>query len=212
MTDAKAWIREELDVSRETLGRLESLVELTLKWTPKINLISKSTVDGIWARHVLDSAQLAPFAPDGLKTWVDLGSGGGYPGLVLAVLLDELRPEASVHMIESDQRKSTFLRTAIRELGLTATAHAIRAEALDPMGADIVSARALAPLEALLKLLQRHGRPDARGVFPKGRQASREIDAAARNWSFTCLQHPSITDPEATLLEIGDLGERGSPG
>lgn len=194
-----------LDVSRETEERLTRFAALVAQWTPHINLIAASTVPDIMSRHIADSAQLAALAPPGWTHWADLGSGGGFPGIVIAILAAETAPTARITLVESDQRKATFLRTAIRTLALTATVHAARAETLAPLGADILSARALAPLTQLLPLALRHLAPGGIALFPKGRRATEEIAAARAAWRFTLTQHPSLTDPEAQILQLQDI-------
>ena len=190
-----------LDVSRETLDRLEALEALTVKWTARINLIASSSVGQIWERHIRDSAQIYTLAPP-FQTWADLGSGGGYPGLVIAVLALELAPDARVVLIESDQRKCTFLRTAIRDLGLSAEVLAERIESAAPQSADVVSARALAPLPRLLDYAKRHLRPGGTALFPKGQGRQPEIDAARAEWHFSLTETRSITQAEAAVLRI----------
>lgn len=191
-----------MDVSRETIADLEAFAALTTKWTPKINLIAKSTVGDIWNRHIVDSVQLYQFAPENFETWADLGSGGGYPGIVMAILAKEKQPNAQFHLIESDQRKTTFLRTATRELGLNVTVQSERIEEAPPVSADIVSARALAALSGLLPLVHRHVKPNGVCLLHKGKQAAQEIADAQKNWSFELEEHASITDPDARLLAI----------
>lgn len=190
-----------LDVSRETIDRLRALEALTAKWTERINLISRTTRDDIWTRHIIDSVQIFPLAPAAARHWVDLGSGGGFPGLVLACLLAD-RDSGRITLIESDQRKCAFLRTAVRDLTLPATILARRIEEVPPTGADVLTARALAPLIDLLPFAERHLTPMGVAVFPKGRNAEREIDTARTRWAFDCTAIPSITDPSATLLRL----------
>ena len=199
-----------LDVSRETIARLEGFAALVAKWTPRINLIAKGTVDAIWDRHVVDSAQIYRHAPDSFETWVDLGSGGGFPGIVVAAIAKEKQPDARFVLMESDQRKSTFLRTAARELELHVTVIADRIETAPPQNADIVSARALAALTGLLPMIQRHMKPEGHALVHKGRQAAQEIADAQEFWSFTLEDHPSITDPDARLLDIQRILPRGT--
>ena len=199
-----------LDVSRETIERLESFADLTVKWTPRINLIAKGTVADIWDRHIVDSAQIYALAPASFDKWVDLGSGGGFPGIVVAAIAKELQPHASFVLIESDQRKATFLRTAARELELPVTVIAARIEEAPPQSADVVSARALASLSALLPLVSRHLADHGRALMHKGRQATQEIAEARENWSFALEDHPSITDPDARLLDIQRILARGT--
>ena len=191
----------QLDVSRETYERLRTLEALTAKWTERINLISRTTRTQIWTRHIVDSAQLLPLAPRDATFWTDLGSGGGFPGLVLGCLLAD-RPEGRIVLIESDQRKCAFLRTAKRELGIPAQVLAQRIEQAPPARAQVLTARALAPLSDLLSHAERHLAPGGCALFPKGRTASAEIADARRSWVFDCDETPSITDPDATLLRI----------
>lgn len=191
-----------LDVSRETYEALKAYAVLTAKWTRKINLIAPSTANAIWDRHILDSAQLYRFAPQHFDTWVDLGSGGGFPGIVMAVLAKERMPDAQFTLIESDQRKATFLRTAARELELNAKIIATRIEMAPPQTADVVSARALAPLSTLLGLVSSHIATDGTALLPKGKQAAQEIAEAQKTWRFELEDHASFTDPDARILAI----------
>ena len=198
-----------VDVSRETIQNLEHFAALVTKWTPKINLIAKGSVPDIWDRHIIDSVQLYRFAPKAYEKWADLGSGGGFPGIILAILAKEKQPNAHVTLIESDQRKSTFLRTAARELRLSITVIAERIEQTAPLGADVVSARALAPLPSLLPLVGRHMRDGGICLLHKGKQAAQEVADAKNDWSFDLEDHASMTDPEARLLVIQRISARG---
>lgn len=198
-----------VSVSRETITDLEAFAGLVTKWTPKINLIAKGTVGQIWDRHIIDSAQLYQLAPPDFQKWVDLGSGGGFPGVVMAIIARECQPASSFVMIESDQRKAAFLRTAARELELPVEVLAQRIDEADPQHADVVSARALTALSGLLALVSRHLSPDGVCLLHKGKQARQEIDVAERNWSFQLEDRVSITDPEARLLAIQRITARG---
>jgi 16S rRNA (guanine527-N7)-methyltransferase len=194
-----------LDVSPGTLERLEAFEALAGRWTEKINLIAPSTVPDLWNRHIADSAQLWPLRPEGTRTWADLGSGGGFPGLVIAILAAEAGAP-QVTLIESDQRKCAFLRTAARELGIKPTILDQRAEAAPPQSAAVVSARALAPLPTLLPLVTRHLAPGGTALLLKGRDHAAELDAArAAGWTFTAEALPSATDPAARILRLRDL-------
>ena len=194
-----------LDLPRATLDRLEALDALVRRWTERINLVAPSTLPDLWTRHIADSAQLWSLAPAGLETWADLGSGGGFPGLVIAALTaDAGHPR--VTLIESDGRKCAFLRTAARELGLSVTVLDRRVEAAAPQGAAVVSARALAPLPALLPLVARHLAPGGIALLPKGRDFAAELDAArAAGWRFEAEAMPSVTDPVARILRLRTL-------
>lgn len=193
------------DVSRETLDRLEIYSGLLKKWTPKINLVSASTLPDLWTRHFLDSAQILSLAPADARVWADLGTGGGFPGLVVAILAHETRPHLKVTCVESDQRKATFLRTVLRETGVSAKVVVDRIENADPIGADVVSARALAPLGRLLDYADRHLSISGVALFLKGAGFKKEVAEALERWSFQLDTYPSTTDPEATILKIGDL-------
>jgi 16S rRNA (guanine527-N7)-methyltransferase len=197
-----------VDVSRETIQYLEDFASLVTKWTPKINLIAKGSVPEIWTRHVVDSVQLYRFAPKTYEKWVDLGSGGGFPGIVMAIIAKEKQPNAHFTLVESDQRKATFLRTAARELDLSVTVVAERIEEIVPQQANVVSARALAPLSGLLPLVERHLSIDGVCLLHKGRQAAQEVAEAENNWSFDLEDHTSFTDPEARLLVIQRISAR----
>lgn len=191
-----------LDVSRETLSRLEQFAGLVAKWTRRINLVAAASLPHIWGRHIRDSAQLVLIPDRPPDRWLDLGSGGGFPGIVVAVLAAEIWPDARVTLVESDQRKAAFLRTAARELTLDVEVRAERAETMPPFFADVLSARALAPLSDLMGLAHRHLAPNGMAIFPKGRNAMAEVDAARRDWRFALAIRDSLTDHEGRLLRI----------
>ena len=194
-----------LDVSRETLARLRKLSDLLNKWSPKINLVAKGTLEASWDRHVLDSAQVFDIPKQREGHWVDLGAGGGFPGLVVAILAHELAPEMKVALVESDQRKAVFLRSVLRETGVSGDVKVARIEQLAPLEASILSARALADLPTLLSFAERHLAPTGQGVFLKGANWEKEVAAARESWKFDLAQRTSITDPNAVVLTIGEL-------
>lgn len=198
-----------VNVSRETINDLERFAGLVSKWTAKINLIARGSVETLWERHVIDSVQVYRFAPDYYEKWVDLGSGGGFPGIVAAIVAKEKHPNAVFVLIESDQRKATFLRTAARELDLPVTVLASRIEEAPPQGADVVTARALTALSGLIPLVSRH--LDSKGIalLHKGRQVKQEIAEAHRTIAFELEDHPSFTDPEGRLLVIQRINPLG---
>lgn len=193
------------NVSRETMARLETFALLLEKWNPKINLVAASTLADMWTRHMADSAQVFGLVREDANIWADLGTGGGFPGLVVAILADELRPDMRVICVESDQRKATFLRTVVRETGIGAEIVVGRIEEVPPIGADIISARALAALPKLLSYAQRHLRPGGEALFLKGAAHEKEVSEALESWSFRLDTYPSKTDPDATILKIGDI-------
>ncbi len=193
------------NVSRETVERLELFEELVARWTTKINLISKATSGDIWNRHIVDSAQIYHLAPMGFTHWADFGSGGGFPAVVVAAMAAEFNPDARITMLESDQRKSVFLRTAVRELGLNAEVISKRIDEVSPLEADVISARALASLSKLLLFADLHLSDGGICIFPKGRGAEDEIVDARQDWRFELRQTQSITDISAQILTIKEL-------
>lgn len=195
----------ELDVSRETVDRLNDFGELVKKWNPAINLISKSSVATIWRRHIEDSAQIYPLVPSAALNCVDVGSGGGFPAIVLSIISKELAPERHFTLIESDQRKSAFLREAARSFQLNVEIIPDRAEAIAPIGANLVTARALAPLTVLLSVAQRHLAPGGVCLFPKGGAHLEEIAEAKKEWFFECLPISSKTGDNGVILKIQDI-------
>ncbi|MBL4812637.1 MAG: 16S rRNA (guanine(527)-N(7))-methyltransferase RsmG [Rhodobacteraceae bacterium] len=190
------------NVSRETYEKLRAYEALVQKWTRKINLISSSNIDDVWNRHIIDSTQLYPLMPDNTKLWADFGSGGGFPGIVMAILAAERSAETSFLLVESDQRKATFLRTVNRELDLGLKVNAQRTESLDSLQADVISARAFMPLDGILSHVYSHIAQNGQAILPKGRRAKAEIQQAKKTWRFDLKAIPSITDPEASILVI----------
>ncbi len=192
-------------VSRETFVCLQAFEQLFLKWNRSINLAAPSTLDDIWGRHILDSAQLARIAPAATR-WVDLGSGGGFPGLVLGFLLVE-RPGASIDLVESNRKKASFLQSIIGQFDLPARVVAKRIDdsyALVPTP-EIVTARALAALPNLLDLAAPWLTKGARALFHKGRDYRAEVEESTLRWGFDLVEHSSMTDPHGVILEITEL-------
>lgn len=191
----------DLNVSRETLERLEVFVRLLEKWNPKINLVAKSTLPEVWTRHIHDSAQVFDTV-DVKGSWVDIGSGGGFPGIVCAILASEKQPDVQFSCIESDKRKCVFLRTAVRECGINCKIISDRIEHAEPQNANILTARALAELKDLLVFSERHLSRDGICVFQKGENWQKEVDNAKREWNFEYQTITSLTEPRAVLLRI----------
>jgi 16S rRNA (guanine527-N7)-methyltransferase len=201
---------ELIPVSRETLARLDAFVDVLLLWQNKLNLVAGSTLSRLWTRHVADSLQLLPLAPRA-RAWVDLGAGGGFPGLPIACALADT-PGAEVHLVESNGKKAAFLREAVRLVGLPAEVHNQRAEKFgESWGrtADVVTARALAPLKILcdqaFPLVDR----GAIGLFPKGQDVDAELTEAAKYWTIEASKMPSRTSPEGCIVVISSLEPRG---
>ena len=200
-----AGFRGAFDVSRETVARCAAHLALLEKWNPRINLVSKRTLAEAWQRHVADSAQLWRYRPAGARLWLDLGAGAGFPGLVIASIAADEAPDVEVRLVESDQRKAAFLAEAARAAGVAVRIHAVRIEDLVPQGADVVSARALAPLPLLLGMLGKHRRPGGIGLFPKGETVHKEIADAAVHWRFEHQIHASLIEQRAAVVEIGAI-------
>jgi 16S rRNA (guanine527-N7)-methyltransferase len=190
-------------VSRETSERLGGLVDLLLRRSTHTNLIARSTLPTIWTRHIADSLQLLPLAPDA-KCWIDLGAGAGFPGLVIACALAD-RPNIKVHLVVSIGKKATFLREAAEQLKLPAIVHAVRIEDFGKnlqFRPDVVTARALAPLDELLKLAQPLLRTGALGLFPKGQDVEVELTKASKSWNIEASLVPSKTNPESRIVVV----------
>ncbi|MGI9416628.1 MAG: 16S rRNA (guanine(527)-N(7))-methyltransferase RsmG [Geminicoccaceae bacterium] len=190
-----------LDVSRETLSRVEAYLALLERWQKAINLVGRGTLADPWRRHILDSAQLLPHLPSEPADLYDLGSGAGLPGLVLAIM-----GRSGVHLVESDRRKVQFLREACRILDLPVEVHADRIESLPDGSADVVTSRALAPLPRLIGLAAPLLRPNAVCLFLKGRSQSDELTQARKCWRIKTQSIPSLTDPSGSLLKLWDIG------
>lgn len=189
-------------VSHETFERLRAYVDLLLQWQRRINLISPATIPEIWSRHILDSLQLVEIKPDA-RRWLDIGSGGGLPGLVIGCVMAS-HSGAQVDLVESNGKKGAFLRHVATTLGLPVRVHVGRIE--DELGGlevpDVITARALASLDDLLgfsNLLLKRG---AIGLFPKGRDYQDELTQAVKNWHFKTELHASVTDAKAKILEV----------
>ncbi|SDB64557.1 16S rRNA (guanine(527)-N(7))-methyltransferase RsmG [Belnapia rosea] len=189
-------------VPRETEERLRDYLALLIRWNARINLVAQAAPDTLWVRHVVDSAQLAPFVPPGPGPLIDLGSGAGFPGLVLAALTGR-----ETHLVESDRRKCAFLQEAARLLGLSQVIiHPTRIEAAATLPlAAVVSARALAPLSQLLRYTHRLLLPGGVALFPKGRNVTEELTAAAAGWTMRTERFASRTDPDSTILRLSEI-------
>jgi 16S rRNA (guanine527-N7)-methyltransferase len=198
-----------LPVSRETLDRLDRFVATLLTWQRRINLIAPASVRATWTRHVADSLQLLSSAPSA-KIWLDLGSGAGFPGLVIACALGE-KPGARVHLVESNGKKAAFLREAVRVTGAPAVVHQARIEQMgmkveEPI--EVVTARALAPLNELLVLAEPWLKRGAQALFPKGQDIGAELTEASKYWNIKAVLVPSKTDPRARIVSVNRAERR----
>ncbi|MCB2107978.1 MAG: 16S rRNA (guanine(527)-N(7))-methyltransferase RsmG [Rhodobacteraceae bacterium] len=193
-------LARDLNVSRETLQRLEAFAALLVQWNAKINLVAKSTISDLWRRHILDSGQLAPLLPVASGPVVDLGSGAGFPGLILAILGIK-----EVHLVESDARKAAFLREAARHTQTDVLIHVSRIEAVKPFAARAVTARALAPLTELLDLAFPFFGPNTVGLFLKGQNVGAELTEAHKTWKIRVDQLSSHSDPTASVVCVREV-------
>ncbi|MFT8418292.1 MAG: 16S rRNA (guanine(527)-N(7))-methyltransferase RsmG [Acetobacter sp.] len=190
---------ERIVVSRETEERLQAYMALLKKWNERINLVSPRDMDNLWERHILDSLQLVPLIK-GHRQFVDMGSGGGFPGIVVGIAAD-----IPGVLIESDQRKAAFLREAARITGARLSIEPCRLDRAEVQPAPVVTARALAPLDKLLEWARPLLEPNGVGLFLKGRQAEQEIEEAARTWRFDVRSWPSKTSPDGVILEVSNF-------
>lgn len=199
-------------VPRETLDRLKLHAELLGEWQPAINLVAPSTLPELWHRHMADSAQLVEEVPFEARTLIDLGSGAGFPGLVLAIMLAD-RPRLKVTLIESDQRKSAFLREVARQTAIPVDILSTRIETAETQSkvgtGDVVTARALAPLERLLGWCRPYWAPGTVGLFLKGRDVQAELNEAGTRWLFDVALRPSLTEPDARIVIVRRLRAKG---
>lgn len=193
------------DLPETALRRLDRHVALLRKWNGAINLVAPATMEVAWDRHVFDSAQIFTLRGDGCRHWVDLGSGAGFPGMVIALIARDLEPDLRVTLVEADRRKAEFLRTVSRETEVPVTVIDSRIEAIPALNADVVSARALAPLGVLCGFLEHHMAPGGSALLLKGARAAEEVDSARRSWSFHLETLPSATDPQGSILKLTDL-------
>lgn len=203
-----ASVGARFNVSHETLDRLHAFVALLEKWQKSINLVGPATMGDVWGRHVADSLQLVALAPEETKVWLDLGSGAGLPGLVVAIALRE-RDGFTAHLVESNARKCAFLRVAAAETGAPVIIHARRIEELgadtDRQRADVISARALAPLERLLDLAEPFMWKNTVCLFQKGQDVEAELTQASRCWKIPHVRQPSLVAQSGTILRIGEV-------
>ena len=195
----------ELDVSRETLDALKYFEDLVVLWNPAINLISNSSISDLWSRHIIDSAQLFLFTLPDEGLWLDVGSGGGFPGIVVSIIAKELAPSLRVVLVESDKRKCVFLRTVIRELGLSVKVINDRIENVKLDDVVYLSARALRNLNSLLFIVENNVSRETVCVFPKGRSYKKELVESQKNWKFDFNLIDSNTSEDSKVIVLKGL-------
>lgn len=194
-----------LNVSRETLSALLEYETMLLKWNKSINLISNTTSDKIWTRHFLDSAQIIPLLPHAGSKIIDIGTGAGFPGLVLSIVAKEKIPSLEFTLVDESAKRAAFLREAVRVTGAKAIVINSKIETLGAEGFDIVTARAFAPLEKLLSLAHPHLTSDGRLLLLKGEESEKELEMARKKWSFKHESFTSQTNPKGVILRISEL-------
>ncbi|MBL4616319.1 MAG: 16S rRNA (guanine(527)-N(7))-methyltransferase RsmG [Robiginitomaculum sp.] len=201
MTEDKA-IKCLLDiVSRETFQKFEIIQQQLILWSKRFNLVAPSSLPQFWARHVLDSVQLYDLAPKSAKSWLDLGSGAGFPGIILAIMIMQ-RPGAKMTLIEANGKKANFLKHCAREVGAPAQVLQQRIEVVAPFTAEVITARALSSLSGLLEYSLPFSDKNTLLVLPKGKQVEAELSVAQNSWKLEHSNHSSITDNEASILCI----------
>ncbi|HTU09335.1 MAG TPA: 16S rRNA (guanine(527)-N(7))-methyltransferase RsmG [Allosphingosinicella sp.] len=192
--EARAWVAGECDVPRETMARLDAFADSLRAENERQNLVSRGTLDQLWRRHIADSAQLLRFTPAG-ASWVDLGTGAGFPGLIVAALHD-----GPVTLVEERRLRVDFLRRAAEAMGVRVEILHAKAERVPPRPFDVISARAFAPLEKLLSLGTAFSTQKSLWLLPKGRNAETELAALGPSWQGEFRLEPSVTDPEAQII------------
>ena len=202
MTDPETF---KAGVSRETLEMFNEYLALLKKWNPRINLVAKGEINHLWERHLIDSAQIFQTVDQPVRTWLDLGSGGGFPGIVCAILAHQAGHDCHFELVESDKRKAIFLEQVSRALSLPVTVLAMRIETLNPSGHDVISARALAALDVLLQWAYPHATQTTQMLFLKGRNAESELTSAARSWHMKAQRIPSQTSSDGVVLKLTEV-------
>jgi 16S rRNA (guanine527-N7)-methyltransferase len=202
--EARAWVEREWNVPRETMARLDAFAALLREENDRQNLVSRASLDRLWLRHIADSAQLLRFAPAPGASWVDLGTGAGFPGLIVALL-----HRGPVTLVEERRLRADFLRRAADSLGVAVEIVAGRAERAAPRPFDVISARALAPLGCLLHLGTGFSTRSSIWLLPKGRNAETELEALDPSWQGSFRLEPSITETEACIIVAEGVHRRG---
>lgn len=194
------------DVSRETAERLDAFRAIFQKWAKAVNLVSPNTLEDLDLRHIADSAQIARLAPNSARSWTDIGTGGGFPGLIVAAMQAESHPQRIFTLVESDQRKGTFLREAARAMGLNLRVITARIEDLAPLKTHVLSARALGSLEVLCAHAQRHLASDGLAIFLKGETYAKEVlQAKYAGWTFDVDYKGSMTQPGSVIVLVQNI-------
>lgn len=193
-------MKQNIKFSKTLHQKLQMFETLLKKWQKAVNLVSNNSLDNLWERHILDSAQLFAHIPEDAETLVDLGSGGGFPGLVLAFMAQDAGHALHVHLVESDTRKCAFLQEVCHQLAIPATIHHCRIEDMPAFPADVITARALSDLPTLLRLSRAFWKPSTHALFLKGSRVQDELARVPAGWTYQLL--PSQTDPSGVIVDI----------
>ncbi|MBE6451947.1 MAG: 16S rRNA (guanine(527)-N(7))-methyltransferase RsmG [Alphaproteobacteria bacterium] len=196
---------EKYNVSRETYLKLKSYQSMLEDWQHKLNLVSKNTIENAWERHFLDSAQLLRFIPDSAKTLVDFGSGAGFPGMVLAIMLNEKTPYLKVTLVESILKKTVYLNAVKEQLGVDVSIVNNRIESIEPLPVDVITSRALTSLSDLLAYSYPFVSKNTVCIFPKGKKYAEELAEAHKHWKFKCDIYSSEQSEEGKILIISNI-------
>lgn len=203
-----AQFQADMNVSAAVLARLEIYAALLVRWQKRLNLVATPSLSDLWRRHMLDSAQIVPYAPHRVRIWLDLGSGAGFPGLPLAIMMGDM-PGFHMHLVEANHKKAIFLREVIRATGAPASVHCVRAEALLPetfgSAIDAISARGFAPLDRLLEYAWPFVSDQTQLLLLKGQDVDEELTAAAKCWRIGAATHVSRSDPGGCVLQITEI-------
>lgn len=209
--DVQALLMSDYGVSRETIERFEAYQAILTKWAPRINLVGASTLSAFWDRHILDSVQILPLARPEARTWVDFGSGAGFPGLVITALVQS-QEGAHVTLIEASTKRCGFLREAARAMQVQVEIVNDKLENVAPRSVDIITARAFTALDRLLAYGHAWQGPNTQSLFPKGEEVSAELAQASTNWLFKSTIHPSVSDVRGCIVEITECQARTRSG
>ena len=196
---------EKIGVSRETCENMRLYYNLLFQWNKKINLVSRKSIDSSWTRHFLDSAQLWFSLPKGVNTWLDFGSGAGFPGLVISTIAKELKPDLRVILVEKNRKKGHFLEAVVEKLSLNATVICSRIEEIEPQKVDVISARAVGRLKSLIEVAYTHRNDKTIGFFPKGKKYRAELEESLQYWIFEVRQVTNLFDKDSPILEIRNI-------
>ncbi|MFL2812333.1 MAG: 16S rRNA (guanine(527)-N(7))-methyltransferase RsmG [Paracoccaceae bacterium] len=192
-------------VSRETCDLLRVYYDMLINWNKKINLVSRKSINTSWNRHFLDSAQLWLYLPKEANKWLDFGSGAGFPGLVIAFISKELKPDLKIVLVEKNKKKALFLSKVVNEIGLNVEIFSSNVESIKPQKADVITSRAFGKLDHLLKISYKHQNKDTTSLFPKGRSFTDEIIMSKKNWSYELEKIKNIIDNNSFILKIRKL-------